>query len=385
MYVCGSATGDPSVHVYQPTQTVPIRLVRTARRLKINLTLPNNENGALLRRTYFSDDRCVFSDDVTKQIPRSDVIQLHWAAEFLDYESFFRWLPNAGPLVWTLHDMANFTGGCCYDLGCGKFVQRCGACPQLDSRDESDFSRQVWLRKQRHYSRLNPARVHIVAPSRWMAGEVRRSALLSRFNCSVIPYGLDLDVFQPRNRGLARELLGIPAHAKVVLCLAVMVDEYRKGYHVLGQALDGIAADANIFLLSVGKRPTENVRRFPHAHFEGIRNDRILSFIYSAADVFACPSLADNLPNTIIESIACGTPVVAFDAGGVPDLVRPGITGLLAKRGEATELREAILHVLDNDAKRSEMSANCRRIALEEYEQTIQVRRYSELYEELIG
>ena len=111
----------------------------------------------------------------------------------------------------------------------------------------------------------------------------------------------------------------------------------------------------------------------------------MLSFIYSAADVFVCPSLADNLPNTILESIACGTPVVAFAAGGIPDLVRPGITGLLAKTGDASELREAILRLLDDRAKRSEMSVNCRRVAIEEYELTLQARRYRRLYENMLA
>jgi glycosyltransferase involved in cell wall biosynthesis len=168
------------------------------------------------------------------------------------------------------------------------------------------------------------------------------------------------------------------------LFLAHKTKEFRKGQHVLMDALDGIAAEANICLVSVGAGEPSKVQRFPHVCFDGIGNDRVLSFIYSAAEVFVCPSLADNLPNTILESIACGTPVVAFAAGGIPDLVRPGITGLLAKAGDASELRDAILQLLNNRAKHSEMSANCRRVAIEEYELTLQAQRYQRLYEDML-
>lgn len=385
MYVSAKQTADPSVQQYQPTLGLSAGLFRTARRLAIAKAIGRYAQSIPEEHTYFSDDRTVFYQDVAKQIPQSDLIQLHWVADFLDYGAFFSWLPKGMPLVWTFHDMANLTGGCCFDLGCGKFVEKCGACPQLGSHDKSDLTRQVWQRKKGHYSTLDPARVHIVTPSRWLADEVGRSPLLSRFSRSVIPYGLDLDVFQPRDRGVARELLGIPPDTRVVLFLAHKTEEFRKGHHVLLDALDGITADVNIFLLSVGAGGPSKVQRFPQVCLDGIGNDRVLSFIYSAADVFVCPSLADNLPNTILESIACGTPVVAFAAGGIPDLVRPGITGLLATTGDASELRDAILRLLDDGAERSEMSVNCRRVAIEEYELTLQARRYGRLYENMLA
>jgi glycosyltransferase involved in cell wall biosynthesis len=385
MYVSVKQTADPSVQPYQPTLGLSAGLFRTARRLTISKAIRRYAQSIPEEHTYFSDDRTVFYQDAAKQIPRSDLIQLHWVADFLDYGAFFSWLPKDMPLVWTFHDMANLTGGCCFDLGCGKFVEKCGACPQLGSHDKSDLTRHVWQRKKGYYSTLDPARVHIVAPSHWLADEVGRSPLLSRFSRSVIPYALDLDVFQPRDRGVARELLGIPLDTRVVLFLAHKTKEFRKGHHVLMDALDGITADANIFLLSVGAGDTPKVQRFPHVCFDGIGNDRVLSFIYSAADIFVCPSLADNLPNTILESIACGTPVVAFAAGGIPDLVRPGITGLLARTGDASDLRNAILQLLDDRAKCSEMSANCRRVALEEYELTLQGQRYQRLYEDMLA
>jgi glycosyltransferase involved in cell wall biosynthesis len=199
----------------------------------------------------------------------------------------------------------------------------------------------------------------------------------------VIPYGLDNDVFQPRERHVARDVLGIPFNASVVLFVADFAGSYRKGFHILVPALSDLEAERQVFLLCLGQNPPAELKRFPHAHFEDITNDRMLSFVYSAADVFVAPSLADNLPNTVLESMACGTPVVAFDVGGLPEMVRPGITGLLAPAGDAVKLKEAILCLLEDSGRRAEMAANCRRIALAEYDLAIQAKRYIQLYGEL--
>jgi glycosyltransferase involved in cell wall biosynthesis len=384
MFVRIKLGSDPSVKPYQPTEDLGARLVRTARRFSLERAVHRYDKSSPAGRTFFSQDRTMFHRDPLRQMPHADLIQLHWVADFIDYEAFFSWLPKQMPLVLTLHDMANFTGGCCYDMGCGKFAQQCGACPQLGSIDESDLTRQIWQRKQQYYNALDPERVRIVTPSRWLGAEVGRGPLLSRFPRSVIPYGLDLDVFQPRDRRVARELLGIPNETRVLLFIAAGIHEPRKGFAFLSRALDGIESRSKLLLLCVGPGVAPAFPSFACTHIDGISNDRFLSFIYSAADVFVAPALADNLPNTLLESIACGTPVVAFAAGGVEDAVRPGVTGLLAKPGDAVELRDAILNLLSDDAKRAEMSRNCRRIAVTEYDLGVQAGRYLKLYEDLL-
>ena len=384
MFVYLKFTHDSDVRNYKPAENLVSRVRRTARRSSLSREKEKYASSTPFERTFFTDDRTQFGFDLIEQMPDSDVIHLHWTGDFLDYPTFFRWLSKSKPLVWTLHDMANLTGGCCYDLGCGKFTQRCGACPQLGSQDESDLSRQIWLRKRDEFATLDASRVHIVTPSVWLANEVKKSPLMSRFACSVIPYGLDLGVFQPRSRQTARDLFGVPQDAKVILFLADGVGEYRKGFHILAQALTALDSRERPFLLSLGKDPPPGLGDFSRAHFSDITNDRILSFAYSAADLFVAPSLADNLPNTILESMACGTPVVAFDVGGVPDMVRPGVTGLLVPPGDANGLKHAVLSLLVDPAKRAEMSANCRRIALAEYNLLLQAQRYSEIYEALM-
>lgn len=383
MFVEAKLRSEGDVKQYKPSTAPFERLARTLRGVRLQNAVKKYAPKLPVERTLFADDRTRWGADPIAQIPEADVIHLHWVGGFLDYSAFFQRLPKTMPLVFTLHDMANFTGGCCFDLGCGKFARQCGACPQLGSRDENDLTRRIWKRKQKDYGALPAERVRVVSPCAWMANEAKRSALLGRFACGVVPYGLDLNVFRPRDCRAARDLLGIPLDGAVVLFLADNISQYRKGPHLLVRALERVESKRPVFLLSLGKDPIPELSGFKHAHFDDITNDRILSFVYSAADLFVLPSIGDNLPNTGLEAIACGTPCVAFETGGVPEMVRPGITGLLAPRGDASKLGEAILRLLDDPSQRAEMSANCRKVAVAEYDLAIQAKRYLEIYQEL--
>src|SRR5260370_28995679 len=173
-------------------------IARNARRLRLNLAQRCYAKTSPPERTFFSEDRRPFYVDACRQMPEAELINLHWVAGFLDLGAFFGWLPESKPLVWTLHDMASFTGGCCHAMRCDRFTQQCGACPQLGSSDEGDLTLDVWRRKQKNYSSLHPDRLHIVTPSRWLEEEAKRRPLFSRFPRSVIPYALDLVVVNAR-------------------------------------------------------------------------------------------------------------------------------------------------------------------------------------------
>jgi glycosyltransferase involved in cell wall biosynthesis len=384
MYVFNKSSADADTVRYEPAQDRLSFQMRKFRRAKLEREMRRYDQSSSAERTFFSDDRTEFYRDVCRQIPDADILNLHWIAEFIDYTAFFAWLPKSRPVVWTLHDMSPFTGGCCYDLDCGKFTQKCGACPQLGSEDEGDLTRRIWERKAVSYRALSGGGFHVVTPSRWLAEEAKRSSLLSKFPVSVIPYGLDTSVFVPRDRQESREVLGIPKGAKAILFVSQDITMPRKGFPVLAKALEGMDSE-NVFLISLGVGRAREVQRFRHVHIPAVNHNGMLSLIYSAADVFVLPSLADNLPNTMLEAMACGTPVVAFEAGGIPDGVRPGVTGLLARTGDDAELRAAMLELLNNDAKRAEMSANCRRIAVADYGLELQAKRYLEIYESLLS
>jgi glycosyltransferase involved in cell wall biosynthesis len=332
----------------------------------------------------FSDARTPFGGTVLDQVPSCDVMNLHWIATYVDYELFFQRAAQRSPIVWTLHDMNAMTGGCHYDLECGRFAQRCGTCPQLGSGDPHDLAAQTWDRKRAVFERLDPRRFCIVTPSQWLGQVARRSALLRRFRVETIPNGLDIDDFAPRDRAAARDVLGIPQGASVILFVADVLDNRRKGFSLLAQVLTRCAASVDrLWLLSVGHNPPKLSGEVRGSHLGYVDNDRFLSLAYSAADLFVIPSLQDNLPNTVMEAMACGTPVVGFDVGGIRDMVRDGVTGSLVNAGDMEGLRDSLVALLKSPPTRQKMSEQARQIAIAEYPLRRQAQRYSELYKEL--
>jgi glycosyltransferase involved in cell wall biosynthesis len=384
MLVLKRVSGDEQVKKLHWSDDLSTRFRRRRRRKQIARDFAPYKSMLPPGFELYSDDRSEAGYDLVKQLPPCDVINLHWVAGLIDHEVFFNHLPPDVPLVWRLADMGAFTGGCHYDNGCGKFTATCGACPVLGSNAETDLSRQVWTRKQSALSKLEPDRLHLVGTSRWIAAQATHSSLLGRFPVTIIPNGLDVADFAPRDKGFSRDLLGVPRDAKVVLFVADSAAIKRKGFDSLAAALAGMTEEPNLFLLSVGGGKP-NVPNLPQLHLGKISHDRLLSLIYSAADVFVIPSLQESFGQTVIEAMACGTPVVGFDAGGIPDMVRPGITGYLAPVGDAVALREQIRKVMRETEVWPELSANCRRLAMEEYSLETQAANYVSHYGHIIG
>src|SRR5687768_4889756 len=382
MLVMRKGSGDGNVIAFKPRHDFVGRWQRKlrARRIwrdyeKYRPTLPSGIEP-------FSDDRSEHAGEVVRQIPECDVITLHWVGGFVDFRHTLIAAPEV-PLVWRMADMGVFTGGCHYTQGCEKFTANCGACPQLGSNDEHDLSWQAWNRKRVAFGLTE--RLHIVGTSQWIAGEAKRSSLLGKFPVSVIPNGLDTDEFAPRDKGFSRDLWNIPRDAKVVLFAAESVANVRKGFRHLADALADMAETKNLLLVSVGGGRCELPAGLPHLPLGKVNNDRMLSTIYSAADIFVIPSLQESFGQTVIESLACGTPVVGFASGGIPDMVRPGETGWLAETGNTASLREAIIAALSDDVSRTKMAENCRRVALDEYSIETQASAYLKLYETLVS
>ncbi len=375
---------DPTVTRFMPPMDLPSRVRRHLRRLRIARNFARYRTSRPSDYEGFSDDRSPHGTDLLSQLPACDVINIHVMFNFVDYRAFFTRVPRHTPVVRTLHDMNFFTGGCHYDAGCGKYTERCGACPQLGSRKEGDLSRQIWERKRTALSAVEPGRLHIVTPSRWLANEARRSTLLRNFPITVIPNASDTEIFRPRDRRVAREILGIPEDALAILFVAEPLGRHHKGFVLLAQALDGLDNLSNLLLVSVGSGAPPVEVRVPHLRLGYVSDDRLLSVVYSASDLFVIPSKQDNSPQTVLEAMACGTPVVGFAVGGIPDMVHTGVTGLLVQSQDVTALRMAILELLRDPATKMEMAANCRRIAVEEYALEVQARRYAALYKSIL-
>lgn len=333
----------------------------------------------------FSLDRHQWGADLIDHVGPYDLLNLHWVRGMFDFRAFFAAIAGRMPLVWTLHDMNPFTGGCHYDESCGRFENQCGKCPQLRSVRENDLSRQIWKRKQQGFRHLIDTQLTIVTPSRWLARECRRSSLLGRFDVETIPNGLNLEHYQPRDPRVIRNLVDIPESAFVVLALADGFGARRKGFRFLTELMQQLHADAEIYFLLVGTPLLDTAIESRVRFLSSTPNDRYLSFVYSAADLFVMPSLADNLPNTIMESIACGTPVVAFDAGGVSDMVRPGETGMLVPPGDVIGLAREIRACFDQPDALHRLSQTCRDIAEQDFSMELLGKRYGELYRRVMA
>jgi glycosyltransferase involved in cell wall biosynthesis len=377
---------DPTVMRFQPPLALRSRVRRRLRRMQIAGALARYRATRPNHYEIFSDDRTPYGSELPAQLPEADIVHVHTMYQFVDYQAFFASVPQHTPVVRTLHDVSFFTGGCHGPGACTRYTERCGACPKLGSRSEGDLSRQIWQRKRRALERVPRNRLHVVSPSRWLAQEAKRSGLLRDVPVSVIPSGVDTEMFRPRDKNAARETLGIPQDARVVLFVADTIDNPMKGFPILAEAVNGSAS--RVFLVSVGGGATETEVRVPYLHVGRISNERLLSLVYSAADVLAVPSLAghsENFPLVALEGMACGTPIVGSDVGGIPDLVRPGVSGQLCPAQDVNALRTAMEEMLDDPARTAAMAVNCRRIVLEEYSLEMYVRRYAELYHSMLA
>ena len=385
MFVANRYSDDPTVAAFEPPLDFTSRLSRILRKELIWRNFVRYQTTRPDGCDSFSDDRSEYGATLVRQLPSSDLINLHWVAGFLDYQSFFSQLPRDVSIVWTLHDMNPFTGGCHYNEGCSRYTQGCGVCPQLGSHRLKDLSHKIWQRKRKAFARLHSDRLHIVTPSIWLAEEAKRGPLLERFPISSIPYGVDTKVFSLQDPGIARAALELPHNAKVVLFIAVSTAKRRKGFVYLAEALSGLKKIPNLLVVSLGHGKPSISSNIAHLHLGHIDNERLLSLIYSSAEIFAVPSLEDNLPNCVLESMSCGTPVVGFKVGGISEMVRQGVTGLLVPPQDVKALRAAIAELLQDPAKLKEMTENCRRIATEEYSLQVQAQRYVDLYETIRG
>lgn len=282
------------------------------------------------------------------------------------------------PVVWQLHDQWGLTGHVAYSLDCERWRHGCGMCPYLGEypRLRHDRTALLYRLKDRVYQ---SSRLNLVVPSRWMADIVAASPLLNRFPVHYIPTGIDIDVFKPGNQDESRERLGLPLDRRIIFFAAANINERRKGLHLLAEALRRL--DEPPLLMVAGNGTV--ARGIETRYLGAVLDEEILADAYRAADVFAVPTLADVLTQTAPESIACGTPCVSFDRGGVIDVVRHLETGYQAKFGDVDDLARGLTTLLGDSELLARLSHRCREVAETEFAVQQQVERYSALYEEL--
>jgi glycosyltransferase involved in cell wall biosynthesis len=314
----------------------------------------------------------------------TEVIHLHSILKWLHLPSFFASLPSEIPVVWTLHDLIPITGGCTYTGDCLGFTKSCGNCPQLKWPYSYDASRRFFRIKEKWYKKLN---LHFIGNSEWTTDQARKSALgkLAR-SIRTIPLGLDTNQFIPVDKTTARKALGI-ADEKFILGFACSdFSEKRKGADLLRRALERLPSE-NILLLILGtgvwprgQDPVETIS------LGGIGNPRLQSLFYSALDVFAMPTQVETFGMVAMEAMACETPVVCYEAGGLTDVVTNGVTGLMDQEiGSVSKLVEMLTWMIAHPADREKMGRAAREDVINKFSFGQMAQKYSKLYTELIN
>jgi glycosyltransferase involved in cell wall biosynthesis len=314
-----------------------------------------------------------------------DVINLHWiGAGYLQIETLAKFKQ---PLVWTLHDMWAFTGGCYYSQDCPRYTESCGGCPLMQRGKSWDLSRWVWQRKVKAWKDIN---LTIVTPSSWLAKCASASSLFKDRPVEVIPNGLDSERYKPIERRLARSILTLPQDKQLILFGAMgATSDSRKGFHLLQLALQHLSQSLdreNIEVVVFGSsQPERAIDLGFKSHYLGYLQDEIaLALVYSAADVMIVPSVQEAFGQTASEALACGTPVVCFDTTGLKDIVEHQENGYRAKGFSAEDLANGIAWVLQDEQRWKALSRRAREKVEQEFTLEIQARRYLKLYQEVL-
>lgn len=382
MFVSDKRSQDPSV-VTCPQEANWKDVIRARTELdEQRLSAYPNREAVYFSPASFSPGAAV---EAINQIG-ADIVNLHWVCGgFLMPED----IPQLrGRIVWTLRDMWPFTGGCHYSEGCRRYAMQCGKCPVLQSAQDQDITRELWLRKEKSWREIP---IQLVAVSRWMAECAQSSRLFASRNVEVIHNGLSLEQFAPHDQIEARKQLGLPQEKIIILFGALYsTTDRRKGFHHLQPTLDFLIREydlANIELLVFGA--SQSSLSFPPQisvrYLGTIFDDAMLRLVYAAADVTVVPSLEDACPKVPIESMACGTPVVCFDATGMKDIVSHCENGYRAQCFEPEDLARGIHWVLREAGPMAVLTQRCRAAVEHSFSLDAQARKYLRLYEKLMG
>jgi glycosyltransferase involved in cell wall biosynthesis len=309
----------------------------------------------------------------------ADLIHLHWInSGFLRLEDIER---IQKPIVWTMRDMWPMTGGCHYALDCTGFNFSCGSCPQLQSSSRTDVTWKQMRRKKAVYGRSD---ITFVGISEWVSAMARLSnAIPDESPILTIPNAIRTESFPPQDKQHARAKHGLPTNMPVILIGATSVQSYYKRFDLARTALEVLGA--SVFVALFGRDSKMIARSLPRAKgFGTIHSDTTLSELYSAADVFVAPSVAEAFGKTIVESMSCRTPVVAFNATGPACIIDHKVNGYLAKPFESEDLAAGISWTLEDEQRREAVGVAAREKVLNEFDNSVVAPQYEALYRRIL-
>jgi glycosyltransferase involved in cell wall biosynthesis len=293
----------------------------------------------------------------------------------MEWNHFLPALARIAPVVWTLHDMNPIMGLWHYSASDGGVTDT-----------QARYNTRAEKLKISGLHKIPSERIQFVAPSKWMQTQCASSAITSHFPVEHIPYGLDLDLFSPREPEVFRKIFEIPREAFVVGFIADHITDPRKGMSALIPALNSLARKIpNLVLVAVGQGALKGCN-VPLVEVGPISNTKVLPFFYSACDLFVCPSLQDNYPNTILEAMGCGVPCVGYSTGGVPELIEDSRDGFIAEKvGDSASLAAAISRYVELDMeKRNELGLEARQSVCKRNRLELQARSFIHLYQKLL-
>ena len=339
------------------------------------------------RKHLFELDIANVGTDITTlpEFKEADIIHLHWINQgFLSLSGIRKILSTGKPVVWTMHDIWPATGICHLTLGCNQYKRRCQNCKYLPGKGgANDLSARTWEKKRK----LNESNdIVFVACSKWLAGEARQSALLQKQQVFAIPNPIDTRLFHQTDKQEARRKEHLPADKKLILFVSQRTTNVNKGMNYLVDACKLIAEQhpemrQQLAMVIIGGHSEEFEHEFqlPVYPLGYISSAQRMADIYNAADLFVLPSLSENLPNTIMEAMACGVPSVGFKVGGIPEMIDHRKNGYVAEYRSAEDLAGGIRWTL-SEADYASLSANAIRKVLHTYSQSAVASRYIEVY-----
>jgi len=346
----------------------------------------------LKREHLFEIDTAQSGCDITrlKAFREADIIHIHWVNQgMLSLAAIRKILRSGKAVVWTMHDAWPSTGICHLTLGCDSYKTQCRRCRYLpNGGSDNDLSNRVWRLKKRVYGF---GCIHFVACSRWLQSEAKASALLRGHDIGCIPNPIDTGVFRPMDKAAARAENHLPQEKRIILFVSQRATNPNKGISYLVEAC-GIMAKSRpdmvngicVAVLGGHAEEVEGLLPFETAAIGYVSDERRIASVYSAADVFVLPSLSENLPNTIMEALACGVPCVGFNVGGIPEMIDHRVNGYVAQYRSAEDLARGISWTL-TEADPAELKSNALRKARGCYSQQSVAMRYIETYKNALA
>lgn len=310
-----------------------------------------------------------------------DVVNLHWISqEMISWNEIAK---IEAPIVWTMHDMWALTGGCHYAYGCQNYLTHCGNCPQLKSSKERDISYKVFDKKR---ELLRRKKISIITSSQWLHDCFKSSPLYKETSISIVPNPINTNIFKPLNKEASRKILNLPSDKKLILFLAFSAtSDTRKGVQFFPEMLEHLSNIYNtneLELVIVGASDNNgSIQTEYKLNFFGVVNDDwTLALLYSACDTMVAPSTEENLSSAVMESMACATPVVAFNIGGMPDMIKHKTNGYLATAFDAKDLAKGLQFVMEENS----LGSHAREHVMNNYTSDLIFRKVLPIYQTAI-